>query len=221
MAFILGIYEELIKTIRSFDTGFVKLIFGFKIQAALEYVNWRFLLPLILGILAAIFSLARLLSWVLENHPVLIWSFFFGLILASVFTVSKHLHRWTPTLIAWMLIGAAGIYLLVGLVPVETPTAPWFLVISGAVAICAMILPGISGSFILPWRGSSRNALAPISFISALSSLGSSILPVGPTPILNVLPATYSTASFFDLDPARPVRVTFTDCIVARTVVTP
>jgi putative membrane protein len=153
MAFILGIYEELIRTIRSFDTGFVKLLFSFKIQAALEHVNWRFLLPLILGILGAIFSLAKLLSWVLQNHPVLIWSFFFGLILASVFTVSKHLQQWTPALIIWMLVGAVGIYFLVGLVPVDTPTAPWFLVISGAVAICAMILPGISGSFILVLMG--------------------------------------------------------------------
>lgn len=153
MAFMLGIYEELIRTIRSFDTGFVRLLFGFRIRAALEHVNWRFLLPLILGISGAIFSLAKLLSWVLQNHPVLIWSFFFGLILASVFTVSKHLHQWTPALIVWMLVGAAGIYFLVGLVPVDTPTAPWFLVISGAVAICAMILPGISGSFILVLMG--------------------------------------------------------------------
>ena len=153
MAFILGIYEELIRTIRAFDAGFIKLLFACKIKAALEYVNWRFLLPLILGILGAIFSLARILSWVLQNHPVLIWSFFFGLILASVFTVSRHLHQWTLALIVWMLVGAAGIYLLVGLVPVDTPTAPWFLVISGAVAICAMILPGISGSFILVLMG--------------------------------------------------------------------
>ncbi len=153
MAFILGIYEELIGTIRTFDTGFIKLLFALEVKAALEYVNWRFLLPLILGILSAIFSLAKLLSWVLQNHPVLIWSFFFGLILASVFTVSKHLHQWTPALFGWMLVGAAGIYYLVGLVPVDTPTAPWFLVISGAVAICAMILPGISGSFILVLMG--------------------------------------------------------------------
>jgi len=153
MAFILGIYEELIRTIRTFDTDFIKLLFGLKIKAALDHVNWRFLLPLILGILGAIFSLAKILSWVLQNHPVPIWSFFFGLILASVFTVSKHLQQWTPALIAWMLVGAAGIYFLVGLVPVDTPTAPWFLVISGAVAICAMILPGISGSFILLLMG--------------------------------------------------------------------
>ena len=153
MAFILGIYEELIRTIRTFDTDFIKLLFGLKIRAALDHVNWLFLLPLILGILGAIFSLAKILSWVLQNHPVPIWSFFFGLILASVFTVSKHLQQWTPALIAWMLVGAASIYFLVGLVPVDTPTAPWFLVISGAVAICAMILPGISGSFILVLMG--------------------------------------------------------------------
>ena len=153
MAFILGIYEELIGAIRSFDTAFVKRLFSLRIKEALDHVPWPFLLALVIGIFTAIFSLARVLSWLLENRPVLIWSFFFGLVLASIFTVGRHLKKWDLPLIAWVLLGAVGAYLLVGMVPVSTPETPWFLVLSGAVAICAMILPGISGSFILVLMG--------------------------------------------------------------------
>jgi putative membrane protein len=153
MAFILGIYEELIKAIRSFDLNFLKLILSLKIKDAMNHASWQFLMAVGLGILMAIFSLARILSWLLQNRPILIWSFFFGLILASVYTVSRHLNRWNPSITAWMLLGATGAYLLVGMVPGSTPDAPWFLFISGTVAICAMILPGISGSFILVLMG--------------------------------------------------------------------
>jgi len=153
MAFILGIYEELIKAIRSFDLNFLKLILSLKIKDAMNHASWQFLMAVGLGILMAIFSLARILSWLLQNRPILIWSFFFGLILASVYTVGRHLNRWNLSIPAWMLLGAIGAYLLVGMVPVSTPDAPWFLFISGAVAICAMILPGISGAFILVLMG--------------------------------------------------------------------
>ena len=153
MAFILGIYEELIGAIRSFDIVFVKRLFSLRIKKALDHVPWPFLLALGIGIFTAIFSLARILSWLLENRPVFIWSFFFGLVLASIFTVGRHLNKWNLPLIGWLLLGAVGAYLLVGMVPVSTPETPWFLVLSGAVAICAMILPGISGSFILVLMG--------------------------------------------------------------------
>lgn len=153
MAFILGIYEELLDSIRSFDLRFLRLLTSLRLREAQEHVSWRFLIALGAGILTAVFSLARILSWLLENRPVLIWSFFFGLIVASVFTVSRRLDRWNPSLIAWLCLGAFGTYLLVGMVPVETPETPWFLFMSGAVAICAMILPGISGSFILVLLG--------------------------------------------------------------------
>jgi len=153
MAFILGIYEELIKAIRSFDLNFLKLILSLKIKDAMNHAAWQFLMAVGLGIFMAIFSLARILSWLLQNRPILIWSFFFGLILASVYTVSRHLNQWNLSIPAWMLLGAIGAYLLVGMVPVSTPDAPWFLFISGAVAICAMILPGISGAFILVLMG--------------------------------------------------------------------
>lgn len=153
MAFILGIYEELLAAIRSFDLEFIKLLVRFRVADAFNRTSWRFLLALFIGIFLAIFSLAKLLSWFLENHPVLIWSFFMGLILASVYTVGKHLQKWTLLITVWMLLGAVGSYLLVGLVPVDTPNSPWFVFMSGAIAICAMILPGISGSFLLVLLG--------------------------------------------------------------------
>jgi putative membrane protein len=149
MAFILGIYEELIEAIRSFDLRFIKTLLSLKFKSALDLVSWRFLAALVLGILTAVFSLARLLAWLLENKPVLIWAFFFGLVLASVLTVGRNLERWNLPAVAWTALGTLGAYFLVGMVPVKTPEAPWFLFLSGALAICAMILPGISGSFIL------------------------------------------------------------------------
>ena len=153
MAFILGIYEELIKSIRSFDLIFLKRLFSLKVKDALDHASWRFLMAVGAGILVAIFTLARILSWLLHNHPILIWSFFFGLIVASLFTVSKHLNKWTPSVIVWMGLGALCTYFLVGMVPARTPDTVWFLFMSGAIAICAMILPGISGAFILVLLG--------------------------------------------------------------------
>jgi putative membrane protein len=153
MAFILGIYKELIESIRSFDLVFLKLLFSFKLSDSLNHVSWRFLVAVGTGILMAIFSLARILSWLLQNQPVLIWSFFFGLIVASLFTVSRYLEKWTFSIFACVGLGAACTYFLVGLVPASTPDTPWFLFMSGAIAICAKILPGISGAFILVLLG--------------------------------------------------------------------
>ena len=153
MAFILGIYEELIKSIKSFDLSFLRLLLSLRVKDALDHASWRFLLAIGLGILTAIFTLARILAWLLQNQPVLIWSFFFGLIVASVFTVSKHLSKWTSLIFVWIGLGALFAYLLVGMVPAKTPDTAWFLFMSGAIAICAMILPGISGAFILVLLG--------------------------------------------------------------------
>jgi putative membrane protein len=162
MAFILGIYEELLEAIRSFDLGFIKALLSLKFKTAMDLVSWKFLGALVLGILTAVFSLARLLAWLLENKPVLIWAFFFGLVLASVLTVGRNLERWNLPAVAWTALGIVGAYFLVGMVPVNTPEAPWFLFISGAVAICAMILPGISGSFILVLLGKYHFSLGAV-----------------------------------------------------------
>jgi len=153
MAFILGIYKELIESIGSFDLVFFKLLFSLKLGDAFNHISWRFLVAVGSGILMAIFSLARVLSWLLQNRPILIWSFFFGLIVASLFTVSRYLERYNPSIVACIGLGAACTYFLVGLVPLSTPDTPWFLFMSGAIAICAMILPGISGAFILVFLG--------------------------------------------------------------------
>ncbi len=153
MAFILGIYEVLINAIRSFDLISLRLLVSGKIRDFMGHTHWRFLLALGCGILLAIFSLSKALSWMLHNQPVLIWSFFLGLILASVVTVSKRVRSWRPLTLCSLVAGLVGIYLLVGLVPAATPNALWFLFVSGALAICAMILPGISGSFILVLLG--------------------------------------------------------------------
>ncbi|MBW1781572.1 MAG: DUF368 domain-containing protein [Deltaproteobacteria bacterium] len=153
MAFILGIYEELIDAIKSFDLKGLMLLLTLKVRAFFEHISWQFLLAVGVGILTAIFTLARLLAWLLHNTPVHIWSFFLGLILASVVTVSRRITRWQPLTWVSLLGGLIGIYLLVGLVPGTTPNDLWFLFLSGAVAICAMILPGISGSFILVLMG--------------------------------------------------------------------
>jgi putative membrane protein len=153
MAFILGIYEELIFSIRSFDVRFFRLFTSFRLREALAHVRWKFLAAVGTGILFAVFSMARGLSWLLHNHPVPVWAFFFGLIVASLFAVGLRIETWSPGVPVGIALGAAGTYLLVGLVPVSTPGAAWFLFLSGALAICAMILPGISGAFILVLMG--------------------------------------------------------------------
>ena len=153
MAFILGIYEELIRAIRSFDLKGLRLLLTVRIRAFFDHISWKFLLAVGIGILSAIFTLARLLAWLLQNTPVLIWSFFLGLILASVVTVSRRVKAWETLTWVTLIAGLVGIYLLVGMVPGTTPDDLWFLFLSGAVAICAMILPGISGSFILVLMG--------------------------------------------------------------------
>ncbi len=153
MAFILGIYEELIFSIKSFDSRFILLLLRGHFREAMERVKWRFLVAVVSGIGLAIVSLARILAWLLQNEPLLIWSFFFGLISASVITVSRRVNRWSPMVIIAGVLGAAVAFWLVGLIPAKTPNAPWYLFLSGAVAICAMILPGISGAFILVLLG--------------------------------------------------------------------
>ena len=153
MALILGIYEKLLQTIGAFDLNFFRLLLSLRIRTAFSLVPLAFLASLFSGILLAIFTLAHLISWLLTNHPVMIWSFFFGLILASVSAIAKYIEDWSWSLAAAAILGTAGAYLLVGLVPMKTPETYWFVFISGAIAICAMILPGISGSFILVLLG--------------------------------------------------------------------
>lgn len=150
MAFILGIYEELIDSIRAVGRSeFLRPLSRLRLREAFAVLNWKFLLALGAGVLSAILTLAKGIEWMLENRPVMVWSFFFGLVLASVITVSRRVARWSPKLLLLAAAGAAGAWLFVGLVPLQTPNDWWFLFLAGSVAICAMILPGISGAFVL------------------------------------------------------------------------
>jgi putative membrane protein len=153
MAFILGIYEELIDAIKSFDLKSLQFLVTLKFRPLLDRISWQFLLAVGIGIFTAIFTLSKLLSWLLQNRPVFIWSFFLGLILASVLSVSRRVEAWRVLTWLFFVGGTLGSYFLVGLVPVATPNDYWFLFLCGAVAICAMILPGISGSYILVLLG--------------------------------------------------------------------
>jgi putative membrane protein len=170
MAFILGIYDELIDSIQS-ALPFLRDLFRLRWREAFAAFPWQFLLALGSGIALAILSLARLLHWALEEHPDYIYSVFFGLILASILAVRSRVKRWTPTAFIAVVLTAAGGYLLVGLTPSQTPESLWFIFFSGALAICAMILPGISGAFILVLLGKYQfilNALLSFQIVTIL-----------------------------------------------------
>ena len=149
IAFITGIYEQLVDAIRSFDVTLVRRLFRLDFSGALAGVHLRFLLCLLFGILTAVVSMARVMHYMLGEHPVEIWSLFFGLIAASIWVVGREIRP--LDLRAWLFIalGAAGSYALVGMIPVSTPETLPFIFFCGAIAICAMILPGISGAFLL------------------------------------------------------------------------
>lgn len=149
IAFISGIYEELLDSIRSVDASALRLLLRFRLAEFWRHINGRFLLPVLLGIAVAIFSLARLMTYLLTNHPIGIWSFFFGLIVASALLVARQIGRWDWRTVLAFAVGAAAAWWITVATPAETPDDWWFVMLSGAIAICAMILPGISGAFIL------------------------------------------------------------------------
>lgn len=153
IAFIVGIYDELINSIKSINWESLKLFFTGKWIAFCKQINAAFLFSIILGIGISIFSLAKVITWLLTDHPVLIWAFFFGLVLASTWFVSKDIKEWNWKTILAFIVGAAVAYYITVATPAETPTNLLFIFLCGAIAICAMILPGISGSFILVLLG--------------------------------------------------------------------
>ena len=153
VAFITGIYDQLLDSLRAVDLEFLARLSRLDIAGAWQHINGRFLLALLLGIATSIFSLAQLVSWVLEHHPVPLWAFFFGLILASALVLLREVDNWSvPKVLC--LLSAGAVALFIALSPVmslEMGLAGVFL--AGFLAVCAMILPGISGSFILVLLG--------------------------------------------------------------------
>ncbi|MEN3324501.1 DUF368 domain-containing protein [Mariniflexile soesokkakense] len=149
IAFISGIYEELVSTISNINVSLFKTLFNKGIKSFWEQANGNFVLALLSGIIISYVSFMKLAKFLLENHPVLIWSFFFGLIIASIYFVGKQITKWNLTVIIAFLIGT-GVAFYITMLPAQANNeSNSFLFFAGAIAICAMILPGISGSFIL------------------------------------------------------------------------
>lgn len=153
IAFITGIYDELINSIKSINAASLKMFFTGKWGEFWKMINGKFLLFLLAGIGISVFSLAKIITWLLVAYPVLVWSFFFGLVLASTWFVGKDVkeRNWKTGL--GFLLGAALAFYITVAAPAETPSHFLFIFLCGAIAICAMILPGISGSFILVLLG--------------------------------------------------------------------
>nr|WP_297783462.1 DUF368 domain-containing protein [uncultured Allomuricauda sp.] len=159
IAFISGIYEELITSINNIDLSLIKILRKEGIKAVWNKVNGNFLLALFLGIFISVLSLAKFLSWLLENEPILLWSFFFGLVVASIFFVGKEITKWTAATVVVLVLGAALAFFITELPANDNVDSLPYLFLSGALAICAMILPGISGAFILVLLGSYKTIL--------------------------------------------------------------
>ena len=153
IAFIVGIYDELINSIKSINAHSLKLLFTGKFSEFWKAINANFLLSIVLGIGISIFSLAKIITYLLVNQPILVWAFFFGLVLASTWFVAKEIKQWKVKTVISFVIGSILAFYITIATPSETPTHPLFIFLCGAIAICAMILPGISGSFILVLLG--------------------------------------------------------------------
>ncbi|MBP9820442.1 DUF368 domain-containing protein, partial [Candidatus Woesebacteria bacterium] len=162
MAFILGIYEELIYSIKVMSGEVIALGIRGRIKEAWQKIPFAFLFPLGFGLLAAIGSLSKVIAFLLHDYPSFIWSFFFGLVIASIVVVRKRVVTWDIQDYGIMGVTAIVAYLLVGVIPVETPSNLLITFLSGAIAICAMILPGISGSFLLVILGKYEQILQAV-----------------------------------------------------------
>ena len=151
MAFILGIYRRLIEAVRAFDATLVRFLLARRFRHAAERMDLALVAPLALGIFAALLFFTRVvpLPRLIETHPELVFGLFFGLIVASIVVLLRSLKGVRPVEWAAVAAGAVVGFGVVNLVPVSTPDAPWFLALSGALAISAMLLPGVSGSFVL------------------------------------------------------------------------
>ena len=179
IALVTGIFEELIDSIKSFNLTAFKLLFTFKLKEFARHVNLGFLVAVFLGVGISLISLARLLGYLFDNFPVMVWAYFFGLIMASVYFVGKTIQKWNVSVIAIFIIGTAIAVYISFLNPGTENRALWYLLICGIVAVCSMILPGLSGSFVLILMGNyelvmidsinsmNLNILAPVVFGAA------------------------------------------------------
>ncbi len=169
IAFISGIYEELLNSIKSLDGEALRLLLRLKFGPFWKKINGNFLASLVAGIALSIFSLAKVMLYLLEYHPVVTWAFFFGLITASVIMVVRDVDSWNLRTVAALIAGVAAIVFLSLATPATTPDAWWFVLVCGAVAVCAMILPGISGAFILLLMGKYQYMMDAVANLDVLT----------------------------------------------------
>lgn len=162
IAFISGIYQQLIDSIHTMSSQVLRLLVRGKIVAALQATPFSFLVPLAAGLLSAILLLTGVLESLLVTHPTHLWGFFFGLVVASIVIVGKRVTRWNSAALVSLSITAVVAFWITGLVSVETAATPLAFFLSGAIAVCAMILPGVSGSFLLVILGKYRQILSAI-----------------------------------------------------------
>ncbi len=171
IAFITGIYEELIHSLKSVNFEALKLVFRGKFKDFWKKINGNFLLAVFSGIFISVISLAKLIDYLLREQPVLVWAFFFGLILASSLVVARRISKWNLNIFIAFIIGTGAAFYITSVAPSQTTNAAWFIFFAGALAICAMILPGISGSFILLLLGKYQFALNAVNELQVLSLL--------------------------------------------------
>ncbi|MFL0100012.1 DUF368 domain-containing protein [Tenacibaculum maritimum] len=163
IAFISGIYEELLTSISAINIKLFKTLKKEGFKVAWNQLNGNFLMALLIGVFTSVVSLAKLIKWLLENKPVLLWSFFFGLVLASVIYIAKQIKKWSFIAVLILILGTTIAYYITTLSPlVSENSSSLFLFLAGALAICAMILPGISGAFILVLLGAYKPILEAV-----------------------------------------------------------
>jgi len=163
IAFISGIYEELLTSISSLSFKSLKILKSEGVKSFWKAINGNFLISLVVGIGISILSLVKLISWLLDTKPILVWSFFFGLVLASILYIGKQIVQWKFLTFFLLVLSAFIAYWITTLEPlVSAETSPIHLFFAGALAICAMILPGISGAFILVLLGAYKSALEAV-----------------------------------------------------------
>lgn len=153
MALLTGIFEKLILAIRSFDIDALKLLMKGRFKALADHIHLPFLSAVGAGIIVSILSFAELLKFLFEDYALYVWSFFFGLILASVFFVWKRIRRITPPVLLLFAAGAAAAAAIALLRPAAENASPLYLFLCGIIAMCSMILPGLSGSYVLLLMG--------------------------------------------------------------------
>jgi putative membrane protein len=153
MALLTGIFEKLINSIKSFDLRAIHLALKFRFKELFEYLDLKFLSAIGIGVIASILTFARLLEYLFDHYSLYVWAFFFGLILASVYFVSKRISRASASVILLYILGAAVAASIAFLEPAEENTSTPYLLLCGAIAMCSMILPGLSGSYVLLLMG--------------------------------------------------------------------